>query len=558
MEIESSIIEYKSLKKILLPNGKYNHEGIKDLVTTCVCLANGKGGELKIGIDDKLRIPPEDQAINEELINYTLTQLRSNCHNVGITASEIIKHSNGGSYFVLKIFPSLKSIATTSDGKLYIRVGDKCEPIRGEDIVRLAQEKDSFQWELQLRNVFLADISPSNVEKFCNLIRQSQRVKDTIKNYSNVEILEHYNFVINHQLTNLGVLWLGNKIHRSRLNYPITVQYIVYDDQENKIRKIDWHDYELNPMDLLIDIEIQAIEVKYFDEFPNGLFRKKINHYDPRVFRELLINSFAHKSFTISGDILICVYPDRLEISNPGGLPLGINKDNILHSVTRRNPHLIKIFHDLELMEGEGTGYNLIYEITSRDSKPFPMPESDFNFTKVIQSSKILNEESIRLMDFVARNYQLMQKEYIVLGIVVRHSKVLATQLSKELQLSDDSRLRSYAQRLIELAILITRGLKKGTEYLVNPKLISAAKINIKPSLKLIELPRLKALIEETLKLTPNLTINELHEKIGDIDKADLRKTIYKMVNSGTLEHIGGKTYRKYTLAKKNRNEKEI
>ena len=53
-----------------------------------------------------------------------------------------------------------------------------------------------------------------------------------------------------------------------------------------------------------------------------------------------------------------------------------ITKDNILHTTYRRNPHLIRILHDLKLMEGEGTGYNLIYEITSRDAKAFPIPIS--------------------------------------------------------------------------------------------------------------------------------------------------------------------------------------
>lgn len=93
-------------------------------------------------------------------------------------------------------------------------------------------------------------------------------------------------------------------------------------------------------------------------KFPDGLFRKQIRYYNKEVVRELLVNAFAHKSFTISSDIILCVYPDRMEISNPGGLPL-VTKDNILHQKIRRNPYLINIMSDLKLMEGEGSGYNL-------------------------------------------------------------------------------------------------------------------------------------------------------------------------------------------------------
>jgi len=199
-------------------------------------------------------------------------------------------------------------------------------------------------------------------------------------------------------------------------------------------------------------------------------------------------------------------------------------------------------------MEGEGSGYNLIYEITSRDSKEFPIPVSDYNTTSVTQYSKILDEEAVLLLDFIAKNYQLSQKEFIVLGIITRRKKILATQLIKELQLTDEERLRSYVSNLTDLSVLITRGVKKGTEYLINPKLIASSKINIKPTLKTIEQPRLKALIEELLKITPNLSIKAIHYKIGDIDIADVRKCVYSMVKDGALKTQGAKTNRVYLL----------
>jgi len=546
--IEDNHKEYKGLKKIIDNQGKLKSEGFRDLAIVCVAMANVQGGTIFIGIEDGEQIPPSGQKISSKITNETITRLRSLCFNVGIVLNDIETDTNGGQFFSLTIHPALKSIATTADGKIYVRIGDQCQPARSEDIVRLANEKDAFQWELQARNISLNDIPETNINWFTQEIRNSDRVKQVIKNLSNVEILEHYNLVEKNKLTNLGVLWLGNVSQRSKLVYPLTVQYIVYDEQEKKIRKEVWQDYSMNPKQLLLDIEKEAVELTYFDEFPQGLFRNKIRHYDERVLRELLINAIAHKSYTISGDIFIKVYSNRLEIVNPGGLPFGITKDNILHSTHRRNPHLIRIFHDLKLMEGEGSGYNLIYEITSRDAKEFPIPVSDYNTTSVTQYSKILDEEAVLLLDFIAKNYQLSQKEFIVLGIITRRKKILATQLIKELQLTDEERLRSYVSNLTDLSVLITRGVKKGTEYLINPKLIASSKINIKPTLKTIEQPRLKALIEELLKITPNLSIKAIHYKIGDIDIADVRKCVYSMVKDGALKTQGAKTNRVYLL----------
>ena len=547
-------IDYKSLKKVIDTAGKLKTEGLRDLAVTSVAFANVHGGKIVIGIEDKVKQPPLNQTISIKTANDTVTRLKSLCFNVGFQLGEIETHDNGSQFFTITVYPTLKSVATTADGKIYIRIGDQCQPARSEDIVRLASEKDAFQWELQPRNVLLTEVPQTNIEWFADEIRKSDRVKQNIKDLTAIEIIEHYNLIDKGKLTNLGVLWLGTASQRSRLVYPLTVQYIVYDDLEKKVRKEDWQDYSKNPKELLLEIEKEAIELTYYDEFPLGLFRNKIRHYDERLIRELLINAIAHKSYTISGDIFIKVYQDRLEITNPGGLPLGITKDNILHTTYRRNPHLIRILHDLKLMEGEGTGYNLIYEITSRDAKAFPIPISDYNATSVTQYSKIIDEEAVLLLDFIAKNYQLSQKEFIALGVITRHKKILATQLTKELQLTDEDRLRSYISKLSSQSIIINRGEKKGREYLVNPKLIASSKINIKPTLKTIEQPRLKALIEEVLKITPNISIKTIHSKIGDIDITDVRKCVYKMVKEEVLDTTGAKTDRVYFLAKKKKN----
>jgi ATP-dependent DNA helicase RecG len=546
---ESVKIDYKSLKKVLDTTGKLKSEGLRDLAVTSVAFANALGGKIVIGIEDADKLPPKNQNIGVKIANIVITRLKSLCFNVGFQLGEIETHSNESQFFSILVYPTLKSVATTSDGKIYIRIGDQCQPARSEDIVRLASEKDAFQWELQPRNISYTEIPEINIQWFADEIRKSDRVKLNIKDLSDIEIIEHYNLTDKGKLTNLGILWLGTASQRSRLVYPLTVQYIVYDELEKKVRKEDWQDYSKNPKELLLEIEKESIELTYFDEFPLGLFRNKIRHYDARLIRELLINAIAHKSYTISGDIFIKVYQDRLEITNPGGLPLGITKDNILHTTYRRNPHLIRILHDLKLMEGEGTGYNLIYEITSRDAKAFPIPISDYNATSVTQYSKIIDEEAVLLLDFIAKNYQLSQKEFIALGIVTRHKKILATQLTKELQLTDEDRLRSYISKLVDQAILITRGIKKGTEYLINPKLLVNSKINIKPSLKVIEPHRLKALIEEDLKLYPNSKSSEIQKRISDLPIEDIRKCLLNLEKEGVVLTSGFKKGKNYFLA---------
>ncbi|MDO8447087.1 MAG: ATP-binding protein [Deltaproteobacteria bacterium] len=543
---ETLIKEYKSIKKI-----KTSTSDFKDLAKTCVCLANAQGGEIYIGFEDKTYLPSPNQRVSEEEINETVKKLRGLAFSVSILHSLVLKHSNGGEYFIITVQPSLKSTATTSDGKIYIRSGEECSPVRSEDIHRIAAEKQAFQWELVVHpSLALNDLNPDEVKLFVNDIRSSDKVKIFIKEKSNIEILEHYNLADNNNPTNLGILWLGYPRQRARLAYPITVQYIVYDHLDKKVSKETWADYLFNPKQLLLDIESKATELKYFHEFPDGLFRKRVRHYSDKVIRELLINAFAHHNFTISSDIAIEVYPDRLEISNPGGLPLGINKNNILHQKHRRNPHFINIFHDLGLMEGEGSGFDMIYEELSRDVKPFPDIESDFNQVKIIQQSKILNEEDLAVMDYIIHHFELSQKEFITLGIINRHKKILATRLSRELQLTDEDRLRTWVYKLTEKGIIISRGSKKGTAYLVNPKLLSSAKLNVKPTLKTIETHTLKALIIEDLKINPNSSVTQIFEHLRkEVPREDVQKAVYALYKEGSIDKKGAKAKTVYFLA---------
>lgn len=288
-------------------------------------------------------------------------------------------------------------------------------------------------------------------------------------------------------------------------------------------------------------------------ELPDGMFRKNIRHYPREVVRELLVNAIAHKKYTISGDLFIEVYPDKMKITNPGGLPLGITSGNILHQRHRRNPHLIQLMSALNLMEGEGSGYDMVYERLARDAKPLPIVESDFLNTSVTVASGIINPTIISILDYVDKHFTLTQKEYITLGIVAAAKKIRTTQLAQKLQLEQEDRMRSWMGTLIDKAILIKHGERKGTNYLLNPKLFEQAKIDVVPSLKTMEPYKLEALVREDLKYNGISKMTEIKKRLEGIPAADIQKTVYSMVDKGVLTTHGGKRNRTYQLVKNNK-----
>lgn len=548
--VEDSSIEFKSLKKAFGPKSD-----VESLAETCVCFANAQGGSIVVGIEDKQSEPPSLQKIDTEAVNKVIKRLRDLTDGVGIANPEIHKHANGGEYFSFKILPSNRVIATTSSGRVFIRISDNCYGVKSEELTDLAAEKNAFQWELVVaQRIKIDQADGSQIEFFLSNIKKSDKASDFVKEKSDIEILEFYQLISPEgYLTNLGVLWLGNPAQRARLSYPITFQYIVYNERDEKIRKKEWHFHLHNPMQLLLEIEKEAVELTYSTELSNGLFRDTIRNYPKEVIRELLINTIAHKRYTSSGDIFLEVYPDRIVFTNPGGLPLGISKNNILHERQRRNPHLILTLHDLKLMEGEGSGYDLVYEKLSSDAKPFPEIESTFSKMSVTVLSGIIDEEALSVIDYVNKHFVLSQKEAITLGIVATRKKLLSTQLSAALQLNQEEKIKYWLGTLLDKNILVSRGAKKGTEYLLNPDLFSQAKLNLTPSLKTIEPYKLEALIFEDLKHNGESKMADIQKRLSEVFPNDIQKAVYRMEKKGDLSITGANRNRKYQISKKNK-----
>ena len=226
MESEGNRREYKSVLKIR--NGL---TGLKDLAATCVAFANTQGGDIFIGIENVSRVSPSGQIITKEEVNDAITRLRTLCSNVLITPSTILKDGDGGDYFIITISPSVKSIASTADGKFFVRVGDETQPVRSEDIMHLASEKQAFQWELVCtRKVSLTDVNKSSLKDFADKIRHSDRVSEHIVQMTDYEIAENYNLLEGEYLTNLGILWIGTPAQRSHDRYGLEADAVLHLD----------------------------------------------------------------------------------------------------------------------------------------------------------------------------------------------------------------------------------------------------------------------------------------------------------------------------------------
>ncbi|MBX3163672.1 MAG: putative DNA binding domain-containing protein [Bacteroidetes bacterium] len=539
---ETQDIEKKSLRLVTGKNTDWN-----ELAKDCVCFANSRGGSILIGIEDSEILPPASQKIPNDLADKLRKRIAELTVNVG-THTELKAAENGGEYIELKVFPSATTIASTTDGRYYIRISDACTPLPPDDLMRLMTDKPAYIWETKtIKTIPKTAIDPAKLHQFVTDIKASNRVSDFVKQKTPDELLDYYLMSEGNCLTNLGVLWVGIREDRAKLLYAPVIQFLKYDESGNRVNKILWDDFSLNPKELIESVWTQIPDWKEGIEISDGIFRKFVSNYEEEVVRELLANALVHRPYTTRGDVFINLYPDRLEVHNPGRLPIGVTPKNILHKTVKRNEHLAKLFYDLKLMEREGSGYDKMYETLLSNGKQIPAIAEGDDRVSVTIKKHITKVETVKLVSRANEEFQLTQREIICLGLIAQHTSLTAIEFSDILNLSQPNAIRNWLGRLPELDLVLAKGKTKGVEYFVNPEFLKKANFKGKTNLKKIEDHRLHELIFQDLQIYSDTTLGEIHERIGkEININKVRKQLNALIDEKIVSVKGGKKFRRY------------
>jgi ATP-dependent DNA helicase RecG len=414
----------------------------------------------------------------------------------------------------------------------------------------LATERSALPWETQTTlHIPRTERDDGKLHRLLDGLRASDRVKASVKEKDDEELLDHYQLAQGQYLTHLGILCIGKQQHRAQLATAPVIQFIKYDEHEQKVNKLPWDDHTLNPMELIEAVWQEVPDFRERYELPDGLYRQNVPAFDEIVVRELLVNALVHRPYTQRGDIFLNLHPDRLEVVNPGLLPLGVTPQNVLHTTVRRNEHLARLFHDLKLMEREGSGFDKMFEVLLSQGRPAPELTERHDRVQVTVRRRIIKPEVI---DFIARadqTYQLTQRERIALGLLAQHDALTARELAKALELPSVDSLHPWLQRPLEWQLVRSTGRTQATRYFIDPQLVRSLDFSSSTTLKRIEPHRLLALIVEDVGRYPLTRISEIHQRIGtEIPRSRLRRSLEQLVREGTLHQEGARRGTRYRL----------
>jgi predicted HTH transcriptional regulator len=128
------------------------------------------------------------------------------------------------------------------------------------------------------------------------------------------------------------------------------------------------------------------------------------------ALREAVINALVHADYAQRGSPLrLAIFSDRIELDNPGGLPPGLTLEDIHRGISKlRNRVIGRVFHELGLIEQWGSGVQRMTGACREAGLPDPVFEeigTGFRVSFRKQATTRLEADPLdqAILDFLAR-----------------------------------------------------------------------------------------------------------------------------------------------------------
>jgi ATP-dependent DNA helicase RecG len=412
---------------------KENTNNLKGIIKSIVAFANTAGGVILIGIKDHSKeiIGLEDSLLEEEKIANAVADSIS---PLMIASIEIASYRNK-ELLVIRIPHVAGPYYLKKEGEeqgIYIRLGSTNRKADPETIktLRLFASNISFD-ELPSKGT----IDEAYLKETFQRVNKSPTKKQC-------EMLGIYSDHFGEIRPSIGGILLFN-IKRTEI-LPDSVIRCAYFKGSTK-EKILNHIDVMVPLPSAIEEVIAFIEKHSTREAVIGKIRRiDVPQYPSEALRELVINSLVHADYSMKGSqIQVALFSDRLEITNPGGLPFGQTIEKALSGYSRLRNHVIgRVFRELKYIEQWGSGLQRIRAICEKlGLKPPKFEERDNHFRAILYSTK-------------EGHAKYSRNEQVLINYLIKHSTIQTSEAAKLWKLSDRA-TRTRLSKMLKEGLII-------------------------------------------------------------------------------------------------------
>lgn len=385
----------------------------KTIQKVAVALANADGGEFAIGIaDDEDEPLPENRwrgAAKVEDFNGHLQAISE--IKPALTAEYSLLDASGRDGLVLLVRVDKGSdVHQAADGSVYVRKGAQSLPLKDQQRIlelQFARGAASFEDQVvstvateevsegsELRR-FLSEYSPKSDPLEFALNQNLVDRKTWEPRVAGILLFNDSPVAVLPRKCSVKIVRYGTKEddpERDHLESIVTLEGPLYHLIHNTVARVT---------EIMSSVAIWTT---------TGL---RTLQYPPEAIWEIIVNAIIHRDYSISDDVQVRIFDNRIEIVSPGKLPGYVSLHNILEARYSRNSKIVRTLArypnppNKDLGEGLNTAFQKMKEWRLKE----PQIAEDGNYVRVTIPHIPLAAPTEAILEFLKTNPTITNRQ---------------------------------------------------------------------------------------------------------------------------------------------------
>jgi ATP-dependent DNA helicase RecG len=360
---ETEHLEFKEAK---------NQYDTDKLLRYCVALANEGGGYLVLGVSDKA--PRQVVGSQAFLALNELNQIKMRITDkLRIRVDTVELQHPSGRVLVFVVPARAMGQAFDFDGAYLMRSGESLVPMTPDRLRAVfAEGKPDWLSEAAMKNVDAAQVVDLlDTQSYFELLKQPYPTTQT----GVMERFAHEGLIsgtaTGWTITNLAAILFAKRLS----SFPLSVarkatRFIIYEGTNKTITRTEQkgeRGYAVIFEALVDFVHASAPRNRFIEQ----AIREETKMFPKQALRELIANALVHQDFTETGtSVMIEMYQDRIEISNPGLPPIQVNR--FIDENRSRNECLTDLMRRFGICEEKGSGIDKVIALAELYQLPAP------------------------------------------------------------------------------------------------------------------------------------------------------------------------------------------
>jgi ATP-dependent DNA helicase RecG len=378
-----------------------------------VAFANADGGEVYVGIvDDKDEADPTKRWCGSSSIEAYNQHIQALMEVQPALPMELaFLKVEGSNVYVLRLqIEKSQAVHKTADGTVYERKGAQSLPVSDPArITAMSFAKGATSYEdYAVESALAEDIvdSPTVVEFLADYSPRT----DPLELCINKNLIDRKTF----KPKVAGLLLFASE-PSSIIPKKCSVRLVRYETKEDDperdhlgpIESVEGPLYHLIQQTVKRVTEIMSSISVWTTEGPKAMA------YPPETLWEIVVNAVIHRDYSMSDDVQILIFDNRIEVLSPGRLPAFVTRENILDVRYARNPRIVGMLSryknapNKDIGEGLNTAFQKMKEWRLRS----PEILDEGNYVRVVIPHASLATPQEAVMEFLSKYATITNKQ---------------------------------------------------------------------------------------------------------------------------------------------------